>query len=152
MILEGLKKKVAANRKNWPDMLDQVLWAYRTTPQEATQQSPYSLVFGMEAVTPMELIQPSLRTRSYAEGDNNYARAAELEFIKEARERARARTEEYQKCVKRAFDKKVVPRNYYPGDLVLKKVEASGKHVGKLEQIGKVLIALCASEVRGHTS
>jgi len=132
-ILEGLKKKVAANRKNWPDMLDEVLWAYRTTPREATQQSPYSLVYGMEAVTPIELIQPSLRIMSYGEGDNDEARANELEFITEARERARVRTVEYQKRIKRAFDRKVVPRDYHPGDLVLKKVEASGKHVGKLE-------------------
>ena len=43
------------------------------------------------------------------------------------------RTVEYQKRIKRAFDRKVVPRDYRPGDLVLKKVEASGKHVGKLE-------------------
>ena len=87
----------------------------------------------MEAVTPMELILPYLRTMSYAVGDNNEACAAKLEFITEARERARVRTEEYQKRVKRAFDKKVVPRDYHPGDLMLKKVEASGKHVGKLE-------------------
>ena len=46
-ILDGIKKKVADNKKNWPDILDGILWAYRTTPREATQQTPYSLVFGM---------------------------------------------------------------------------------------------------------
>lgn len=59
-ILDGIKKKVADNRKNWTDMLDEVLWAYRTT-----QQTPYSLVFGMESVTPLELVSPSLRVETY---------------------------------------------------------------------------------------
>lgn len=85
-ILNELKKKVASNRKNWSNMLDQVLWAYRTTPRKVTQQSPYSLVYIMEAVTPMELIQPSLRVMSYAIGSNNKACATELDFITEARE------------------------------------------------------------------
>ncbi|XP_078158896.1 uncharacterized protein LOC144554452 [Carex rostrata] len=102
----GLKKKVAANWKNWPDMLDQVLWIYCTTPREATQQSPYSLIYGMESVTPIELVQLSLQVTSYTSHDNEDARATDLEFVTEAREQARVRTEEYQKRIKRAFDRK----------------------------------------------
>lgn len=78
------------------------------------QQSPYSLVYGMEAVTPMKLIQPSLRIMTYAADSNDEARATELDFITEVREQARVSTEEYQKCVKRAFDKK-----WYPGIIAL---------------------------------
>jgi hypothetical protein len=132
-ILEGLKKKVAANRKNWPAKLDEILWSYRTTPREATQQTPFSLVYGMDAVTPVELIAPSLRISTYSEEENPEERALELELVDELREKARIRVSEYQRRVKRAFDKRVSPRDFQPGDLVLKTVESTGKHVGKLE-------------------
>jgi hypothetical protein len=46
-ILEGLKKKMEENKPEWPDLLDEILWTYRTTPREATQQSSYSLVYDM---------------------------------------------------------------------------------------------------------
>ena len=132
-ILEGLKRKVQENRKNWPDMLDEILWAYRTTQREATQQTPYSLVFGMEAVTPLELIEPSLRVSTYSSDVNAEERNTDLELITELRDKARVRVMEYQRRVKKAFDRHVAPRHFEAGDLVLRKVEATGKHVGKLE-------------------
>lgn len=97
----------------------------RTTQREATQQTPYSLVFGMEAVTPLELVSPSLRIETYSEEGNREAREVELDLVTEAREKARVRTMEYQRRVKRIFDKHVAPRSLQPGYLVLKKVEAT---------------------------
>jgi hypothetical protein len=114
-------------------MLDEILWAYRTTQREATQQTPYSLVFGMEAVTPLELIEPSLRVSTYSSEVNAEERNTDLELITELRDKARVRVMEYQRRVKRAFDRHVAPRHFQAGDLVLRKVEATGKHVGKLE-------------------
>ncbi|XP_078158086.1 uncharacterized protein LOC144553762 [Carex rostrata] len=115
-------------------MLDEVLWAYRTTPREATQHTPYSLVFGMEAVTPLELVSPSLRIETYSEEDNDEARRLELDLISEVRDKARIRTMEYQRRVKRAFDKHVAPKHFQPGDLVLRKVTVAGQQVGKLQR------------------
>lgn len=131
-ILEGLKRKVSESRTNWPDKLDEILWTYRTTPREATQQTPYSLVFGMEAVTPLEMISPSLRMVAYADGGNHGARKVDLELVDERREQARLHMAVYQKRIKRAFDKHVSPRGFEPGDLVLRKIEATGQHVAKL--------------------
>jgi hypothetical protein len=80
-ILDGLKKKVEENKSEWPDLLDKILWTYRTTPREATQQSPYSLVYGMEVVTPMELVIPSLHITNYNVDSNSEERRCELEFV-----------------------------------------------------------------------
>jgi hypothetical protein len=76
MKMNGLKKKVHENQKDWSDMLEEIHWAYRTTPHESTQQSPYSLVYGIEVVTPLELVTPLIRIDSYDEERNGEARAS----------------------------------------------------------------------------
>jgi hypothetical protein len=128
-----LKKKVAENRKNWPDKLDEVLWAYRTTSREATQYSPYSLVYGMEAITPLEITNPSLRVATYTRENNWEECVSSLDLADEGREKARIRVMEYQRRIKKAFDRRVAPRHFQPRDLVLRKVEATGKKMGKLD-------------------
>jgi hypothetical protein len=37
-----------------------VLWAYRTTCKKLTTQTPFKLVYGLEAMVPMEYLVPSL--------------------------------------------------------------------------------------------
>ncbi|KAJ3698988.1 hypothetical protein LUZ61_002693 [Rhynchospora tenuis] len=131
--LEGLKKKVEGTKGAWPDFLDEVLWSYNTTPRKATDRSPFAMVYGMEAVTPMEMIQPTLRTLTYDRTRNNEKKLVELEAIYELREEARKKMAEYQRKMRRAFDKKVAPRHFQRGDWVLRSVEATGKHIGKLD-------------------
>ena len=132
-ILEGLTRKIEESKNEWADLLDEILWAYRTTPREATQQSPFSLVFGMEAVTPMEMVETSARTSSYQRETNSELRGSELDLVEERRRNAQARSSEYHKRVKKVFDKKVLPRSFCQGDLVLRSIEATGKHIRKLD-------------------
>jgi transposase InsO family protein len=86
-IVNNLKKKVHENQKDWSDMLEEILWTYRTTPRESTQQSPYSLVYIMEAVTPIELVTPSFHIDSYDEARNGETRATDLGLLSKIRER-----------------------------------------------------------------
>ncbi|KAJ1696048.1 hypothetical protein LUZ63_004560 [Rhynchospora breviuscula] len=132
-ILEGLKRKIEGRKNTWPEYLDEILWAYRTTPWTATGRSPFAMVYGMEAVTPMEIVHPSLCTASYTWEKNGVRREEELDTIFELREEARAKLEEYQRKMRKNFDKKVAPKHFQPGDWVLRKVEATGKQVGKLD-------------------
>lgn len=57
-----LRKIVSKNRKDWHDKLGDALWAYRTTIRTATGATPYALVYEAEAVLPVEIKIPSLRT------------------------------------------------------------------------------------------
>ena len=50
-----LKKRLEGSHAKWAEELYRVLWAYRTTPKTATQETPYSLVYGSEAIIPMEM-------------------------------------------------------------------------------------------------
>ncbi|PKA56307.1 hypothetical protein AXF42_Ash011237 [Apostasia shenzhenica] len=54
-ILNILKKRLDDAKARWPEELQGALWAYNTAPSEVTQESPFSLSFGMDAVIPIEL-------------------------------------------------------------------------------------------------
>ncbi|KAJ1685137.1 hypothetical protein LUZ63_016527 [Rhynchospora breviuscula] len=132
-ILEGLKKKIEGSKNTWTEYLDEILWAYRTTPRTATRRSPFGMVYGMEAVTPMKIVHPSLRTATYNWKKNGIRREEELDTIFELRDKARTKLEEYQRKMRKNFDRKIAPKHFQPGDWMLRKVEATGKQVGKLD-------------------
>ena len=49
-----LVKSAATVKQDWDRRLPYVLFAYRTSPQESTGQSPFALLYGREAVLPTE--------------------------------------------------------------------------------------------------
>jgi transposase InsO family protein len=51
--------------KNWVDQVPLVLWSLRTTATRSTGETPFSLVYGAEAVFPMELKYGSPQISSY---------------------------------------------------------------------------------------
>ncbi|KAH6801009.1 hypothetical protein C2S52_001473 [Perilla frutescens var. hirtella] len=56
-----LKKVVGKSKYDWHERIGEALWAYRTTHRTPTQATPYSLVYGVEAIIPLEQQIPSLR-------------------------------------------------------------------------------------------
>ena len=116
-----LKKMVSKNKRDWHDRLPEALWAYRTTIRTSTGCTPYSLVYGSEAVLPLEVQLPSLRVAAQLTNpeENTKIRLAELEALDEKRLDAQQRLEIYQAQVAGAFNKKVKFRSFSVGDLVL---------------------------------
>ncbi|XP_019241799.1 PREDICTED: uncharacterized protein LOC109221813, partial [Nicotiana attenuata] len=104
-----LKKVVAKNKRDWHERIGEALWAYRTTFRTTTQATPYSLVYGTEAVLPLEQQIPSLRI-AIQEGltseENAQLRLAELAAMDEKRLEAQQKLECYQARLARAFNKK----------------------------------------------
>ncbi|XP_028111758.1 uncharacterized protein LOC114310044 [Camellia sinensis] len=49
-----LKKIVAKSKRDWHKRIGEALWAYHTTHCTPTQATPYFLVYGVEAVLPLE--------------------------------------------------------------------------------------------------
>ncbi|XP_075098841.1 uncharacterized protein LOC142175752 [Nicotiana tabacum] len=56
-----LKKVVSKSKRDWHNRMEEALWAYRMTHRTSTRATLYSLVYGVEAVLPLELQIPSLR-------------------------------------------------------------------------------------------
>ncbi|XXG47690.1 hypothetical protein AAC387_Pa02g2291 [Persea americana] len=96
VILDGLKKRLDRARGRWAEELPSVLWAYRTTPRRSTSATLFSFANGMEAVIPLEVGLPTLRSELYDQGLNDLNVARELDFDEEWREAAAIRLAAYQ--------------------------------------------------------
>jgi len=106
-------------------MLPFALHGYRTSVRTSTGATPFSLVYGMEAVLPFEVEIPSLKILMEAqleEAEWVQARHDQLNLIDEKRLLSVCHGQLYQKRMKKAFDKKVRPREFQEGELVMKKI------------------------------
>ena len=59
--IKRIIEKMTITYKDWHEMLPFALMAYRTSIRTSTGVTPYSLVYGIEAVLPIEVEIPSLR-------------------------------------------------------------------------------------------
>jgi hypothetical protein len=69
-ILETKQMNICCvNRDEWDFQVPTILWAYRTTCKKKTMQTPFKLVYGIEAIVPMEYLVPSLRIVAFIDMD-----------------------------------------------------------------------------------
>ena len=98
------------------------MWAYRTSIRTPIGATPFSLTYGVEAVLPLEVEIPSLRVslKGLVTNEDYCAmKLQELELLDEKRQASFDHMRVYQKCMSKAFNKKVHPREFQVGDLVL---------------------------------
>lgn len=123
--IKRILAKTVSTYKDWEEKLPYALWGYRTTARTSTGATPFSLVYGMEAVLPIEVETASLRVlmeTKIPEAEWARARYEQLLLLDEKRMEAMYRMQLYQKRVARAFNKKVRPKQIRRGDWVLKQV------------------------------
>jgi len=77
------------------------------------------LVYGCEAVTPLEIQMLSLCVALATEGDDDRLRLQKLKVLDEKQLQAQHCIKLYQARISKAFNKKVKERIFYKGDLVL---------------------------------
>uniref|UniRef100_A0A2N9H8N1 Uncharacterized protein n=1 Tax=Fagus sylvatica TaxID=28930 RepID=A0A2N9H8N1_FAGSY len=128
MLLRILSKMVFDYGKGWSSHLADTLWAYRGSTKTATGFTPFSLVYGTDAISPTELLVPSPRILHGMdlEADADIcaeARVADLEGLEEARELAQARSLRYHQKLADAYEKTLQTRIFAKGQMVLKTVD-----------------------------
>ncbi|XP_042386806.1 uncharacterized protein LOC121978541 [Zingiber officinale] len=94
-ILRILRVRLDHIGGSWVDELPGVLWAIRTTPKEGTGITPFHLVYGDEAIVPVEVGVESNRIQHYSE-DNAERRLLELDFVDETRDKEVVRLMAYR--------------------------------------------------------
>jgi transposase InsO family protein len=61
VLITMLQRMIGIHKKIWHTMLFSTLWAYRTSINSATGFTPFRLVYGLEAILPIECEIPSLK-------------------------------------------------------------------------------------------
>jgi hypothetical protein len=95
LICNGIKKRLLAPLEKanhaWVDEFPFVLRSLRTTPNAATQETPFFLVHGAEAVLPVEITHEAPRVMAYDETTSTEALQDDIDALDEARDKALAR-------------------------------------------------------------
>ena len=114
------------NYKDWHLQLPYALWGYKTSIQSSTGATPYSLVYGMEAVLSIEMGVRSLKTVLESEIPKVYqlqSKYDQLCMLDEKRLKALYHIQGYQRRLRKKFDKKARTRDLKLEDLVLKEIQ-----------------------------
>jgi hypothetical protein len=133
MILQGLKPRIYNDLnkfgKRWMKELPSVVWSLRTTLSRATGFSPFFLVYGAEAILPTDLEYGSPWTKAYNVQNNQTSREDSLDQLEEARDVALLHSARYQQSLRRYHARRIRPRGFQVGDLVLRlRQDARGHH------------------------
>ncbi|XP_070025084.1 uncharacterized protein [Nicotiana sylvestris] len=121
--IKKIMRKMVDNHKQWHKILPFALSGYRTTIRTSIGATPYMLVYSTEVVIPFEVKIPSLRIIQEAElSDAEWIRShyEKSAIIDGKRMNAICHSQLYQNRISRAFNKRVKPRQFTPGQLVLK--------------------------------
>jgi hypothetical protein len=59
--------KLEAAKSLWAEQLHEVLWSYHTTPHSTTMEAPFTMVYGTDAMLPVEIDTLTWRRESFSE-------------------------------------------------------------------------------------
>ena len=123
--IKKIIQKMTVTYKDWNEMLSFALHGYRTLARTSTGETPYSLVYGMEAVLPIKVQIPShmiMEDAGLNKDDWIRTRLDQLNLIDEKRLTAIFHGQTYQKRMIKDFNNNARRQEYQVGDLVIKRI------------------------------
>ncbi|XP_071739859.1 uncharacterized protein [Rutidosis leptorrhynchoides] len=124
-IVAGIKARLGLSQTKWVDEVPYVLWAHRTTPKRSTGETPFSLMYGTEAVIPAEIRVPTERILAFDIENNSSILRENLNLLEERRIMAAIRQADAKQKMAKYYNKRVRYVQFKEGDLVLRDNEAS---------------------------
>jgi hypothetical protein len=116
MILQGLKPRIFDRLKpyvgKWVKELPSVLWALRTTLSHATGHTPFSLVYGSEAMLPTQVEHKSFRVQHFNKERSDDSRVDDLTNLVELREAAVIQLAKHQQAMRQYHAQNISSRNF----------------------------------------
>ena len=82
-MLKIIKTRLEGVKGIWPDELTSVLWAYRTIARTPTGETPFRLVYGTDAIIPVEVGLTSYQVENHSEDKNEDALRLQLDLVDE---------------------------------------------------------------------
>src|SRR3954470_22924523 len=124
LIGAGIKKRLMSSLEhkagNWTKELPSVLWSLRTTPNNSTGYTPFFMVHGAEAVLPAEVRHKAPRFIAYSKAESTDALEDVVDTLEEAGDIAASRSAVYQQNIRNYHSRRLRPRSFVEGDLVLR--------------------------------
>ena len=120
-MLRGLKRRLEKAKGSWAEEVPRIVWAYHTTEQSGTHETPFSLVYECDAMIPVEIQESSPRFQNFVAEDSNEERRVNLDLLDEVREEARVKAEAVKRRIERRYNSKVMPRKFREGNLGMRK-------------------------------
>ncbi|GJS38206.1 reverse transcriptase domain-containing protein [Tanacetum coccineum] len=99
--------------------------AHRTMIKSSNGETPFSLTYGAEAVIPVEIGMPTLRTAEIDMIKNNEALGINLDLLEEKREQTAIQEARSKANMEKYYNARVRSTSFRPGDLVYRNNEAS---------------------------
>ena len=109
-IVKDIQTRLDGALGRWAELLPLVLWTYRTTSRRATGDTPFALVYGADAVVPVETLVPSARVLDFNKEDNDEALRTELYVREERRDIAALKSWEFKRRTAEYYNKRVKGR------------------------------------------
>jgi hypothetical protein len=132
-LIKLIKKKIEENPKRWHEVLSEALWARHISKYSATKVTPFELVYGQEAILPVEVNLDALRIARQNElsvVDHNLM-LDRLDEVSDERVKDLGEIEGDKLRVARAYNKKVKEKLFQVGDLVWKTILTIGSRTNK---------------------
>ena len=95
------------------------MWAYRTTVQTPTGETPFNLTYGTEAVIPVKVGLTNLKKEFFDEQSNDDQLKLNLDCLDEVRDQASQRMAKYQQKIAKYYNQRVKLKRFSIGDLDL---------------------------------
>jgi hypothetical protein len=133
-LVKLIKKKIEDNPKRWHEVLSETLWAHRISRHGATKVTPFELVYGQEAVLPVEVNLGAYRLAKQNDlsVDTYYALMMDnIDEVTDKRLEAFEAIEKDKRQVARAYNERVKAKSFQVGDFVWKNILPIGSKSNK---------------------
>jgi len=119
VLLRCLKRRLEKAKGTWAEEVPKIVWAYHTTPQPTNKETPFNLVYGSDAMIPVEIQETSPRFQNFVVEESNEERKVNLNLMDEVREEARTKADALKRRVEYKHSSKLKPRQFQVADLVM---------------------------------
>ena len=109
------------DKDDWDDKVPTVLWEYGTTYKRATNQTPFKLVYGQEAIVPLHFRKHTLEIVEVLKldiGEAKHERLFQLQKLEEDIIVSLQHQESQKQQQKAWHDRNIKSKNFSVGDLV----------------------------------